>query len=234
MNGSAWKKIVRGCPHAIAVAILVLWLTQLAHWALWESRRKPVTKTLYPQRPVILETTNHVEAAVLIDDPQDLPACPFTIQFPFVDNLGFNSEYNLLEELTEDPYSTMIKPPAMIKNATPDPPPKNPAEALTVLRYRGFLQTTEGNRIAFVEDEKKQNTLRIQVGDSIEGWELTTISRDRIIFVAEDEPPFNLLRHIEKPEAAPSAEPPPAPITPEQDSKPENNTDSTPEEEPDS
>lgn len=210
---SAWKKIVRRHPYALPAIMLTLWLIQLLYWAAWEWRHESIKKTPPLHHAIAQETLIHVEPPILVDDQHGIPASPFTMQFP-IDNISdFDSEFGHADEQDTGTISPIVESPKETENETPAAPPPTPAEILSTLRYSGFIQTTRGIRIAFIEDEKTKRMLRLQVGESVEDWELAAITRESIIFTTLNESAVEILRDFREPE-------PPTPPSPPEPAKP--------------
>ena len=208
---SFWKKTVRRHPRALSSVVLALWCVQLVHWSIWEYRRKPSKRTPSLSQANVQEADVYIEPPMLMADPDSIPASPFTTEFPIDSYSDLGGEFQPLDESEAAFPPPIAAPPKPHEDPPPAVPPKNPAEALESLRYCGFMQTTHGARVAFIEDKTARNILRIQVGESIENWELLAIARDRIIFTAEKEEPVEILRDFLEAEAAPPAEPIPTP-----------------------
>lgn len=216
---SSWKKIVRRHPRALSIAMLILWCTQLLYWGLWEFRRKPIKKTPALSKAIEQEADVHIEPPMFMTDSNNIPDSPFITQFAIEEGTDSDSEQLHLDEPQAGPSLPIFDPPKINEEPTPVAPPKNPAEALGTLRYCGFIQTTHGVRVAFIEDKTDKRMLRIQVGESIEDWELVAIARDRIIFTAEKEPPVEILRDFLEAELAPPVKPLPKPAPPKKNTE---------------
>jgi hypothetical protein len=97
------------------------------------------------------------------------------------------------------PTTTSTGKPAPTPAATPKPPaPAKPAAPppARILTYRGYLQSTSGQMVAFVTvldpNTKKSRMERLAVGRDIDGIEIKDFSGDKLEVVAPDGKPLRI------------------------------------------
>ncbi len=188
-------------PRILLVVLALLWIAQMAFWAIWEWQREPVLVTILPQDSQSTQSVLSVEAAIPAVLPLPIPESPFLSQNPDVLNRFFDYSDERFAGLNVPPTDQGSASAASNSPAPSDLSPlileeTNVVNFAKTLRYRGFLQTAKGERIAFVEDAEAASMHRLHVGERFKDWTLLSIKREDVVFTSDEEERVTILRQV--------------------------------------
>ena len=192
-------------PRILLIALASIWIAQMAFWIIWEWQRESIPVTDLLRNSGSTQLVFSVEAPRLNGPPQPIPESPF-----LSGNSDVLNRYFDYANARSDALSAYSDPTSRFPNPAADP--LEPSDVLTAvpeedqatdfsntLRYRGFLQTAQGVRIAFIEDLEPTAAHRLRVGDRFKDWTLQSIAHEAVVFVSDQAVALTILR--QKPEA---------------------------------
>ncbi len=192
-------------PRILLIALASLWIAQMAFWAIWEWQREAASVMTLSHDSGSTQSVSSVEATPSNVPPQTIPDSPF-----LSGNSEVLSRYFDYANTRSDALSAYLESDSPVSVSASDSPASpgllpsvlvetNSIDLATTLRYRGFLQTAKGVRIAFIEDSESASTHRLRVGERFKEWTLQSIKRDELVFVSDQDVDLTILR--QKPEA---------------------------------
>ncbi len=186
-------------PRILLIVLALLWIAQMSFWVIWEWQRVPVLVTTLAQDSGSTQSVLSVEIPIPDVLPPTIPESPFLSQNPDVLNRFFDypDEHfaGLNVPLTnQESTSTVSNSPAPSDLSPLILVETNVVDFAKTLRYRGFLQTAKGDRIAFVEDAEAASTHRLHVGERFKDWILQSIKRENLVFTSDEGENVTILR----------------------------------------
>lgn len=191
-------------PRVLLVVLASLWLAQIVFWGVWEWRREPIRVFNVPQASNVTQAVLSVEVPLSPVPAQEIPKSPFLSSNSDVLSRYFDYAKARSEALSGYVDSASFDRTTNAESgaslgASPDGSAESSEEADAVdlskiLCYRGFLQTSQGVRIAFIEDLASASMHRLRIGACFKEWTLQSIHRDEVVFSSGQDLSLTLLR----------------------------------------